>query len=248
MNICCWVLSGVVIFYCATFNFGKYRNLEPDSGNPYELARNYLKNNTGHNDLIISSLYNTVGGFYLGDMIREKNYNIYKNGRIDNIYYLASKIGESKIELDMVYPDSKKVKFFSLDRFEPVVSFENKGVRPSEVHIFKNKVEMNPLIRINETMLSVPEYFGNFGKVCKTQSDGQGVRISCNESPFACAKQVLNFPSVSKNDIQFVLLHHMNDKGTKRVSYASMRSMPPSAKAIKIKPPSTSYSTHLQAI
>ena len=72
MNICCWVLSGVVIFYCATFNFGKYRNLEPDSGNPYELARNYLKNNTGHNDLIISSLYDTVGGFYLGNMIREK--------------------------------------------------------------------------------------------------------------------------------------------------------------------------------
>jgi len=237
MNICCWVLSGVVIFYCATFNFGKYRNLEPDSGNPYELARNYLKNNTGHNDLIISSLYNTVGGFYLGDMIREKNFNIYKNGRIDNIYYLAPKAGESKVELDMVYPASKKIEFFSLDRFEPVVSFENKGVRPSEVHIFKNKVEMNPLIRINETMLSVPEYFGNFEKVCKTKIAGQGVRISCDESPFTCAKQVLNFHGVTKNDIQFVLLHHMNDKGTKRASYASMRSMPPSEKAIKEKLP-----------
>ena len=74
MNICCWVLSGVVIFYCTTFNFGKYRNLELDSGNPYELARNYLKNNAGSNDLIISSLRDTVGGFYLGAMIREKKF------------------------------------------------------------------------------------------------------------------------------------------------------------------------------
>ena len=61
---------------------GKYTNLHAASGNPYELARNYLKNNTGPNDLVISSLYDTLGGFYLGAMIREKNYNIYKNGRI----------------------------------------------------------------------------------------------------------------------------------------------------------------------
>ncbi len=153
MNICCWVLSGVVIFYCATFNFGKYRNLEPDSGNPYELARNYLKNNTGHNDLIISSLYNTVGGFYLGNMIREKNFNIYKNGRIENIYYLSPKVGESNIELDMVYPASKKIEFFSLDRFELVVSFGNKGVRPSEVHIYKLKAEINPLVHLKQQNL-----------------------------------------------------------------------------------------------
>ena len=225
MNICCWVLSGVVIFYCATFNFGKYRNLEPDSGNPYELARNYLKNNTGHNDLIISSLHNTVGGFYLGAMIREKNFNIYKNGWIENIYYLAPNAGESKIELDMVYPDIKKVKFLPLDKFKPVVSFENKGVRPSEVHIFKNKVEMDPLIRIDETMLSVPEYFGNFGKVCKTKIDGQGVRISCDESQFTCVKQVLSFHSVTKNDFQLVLFHHNNDSGTKTLSYATMKSI-----------------------
>ena len=70
---------------------GKYRSLESSSGNPYELARNYLKNNAGPNDLIISSLHDTVGGFYLGAMIREKNFNIYKNGRVENIYYLSQK-------------------------------------------------------------------------------------------------------------------------------------------------------------
>jgi hypothetical protein len=219
------LVSSYLIGCFFLLSVGKYKNLHSDSGNPYELTRSYLKNNTGHNDLIISSLHNTVGGFYLGDMIREKNFNIYKNGRIDN-YYLAPKAGESNIELEMVYPSPiGKIKFFSLDRFEPVVSFENKGVRPSEVHIFKNKVEMAPLISINETMLSVPEYFGNFGKVCKTQIDGQGVRISCNESPFACAKQVLNFPNVEKNDLQFILFHHINDKGTKTTSFASLKSL-----------------------
>jgi len=183
-----------------------------------------LKKNTGHNDLIISSLYDTVGGFYLGDMIREKNYNIYKNGRIDNIYYLAPKAGESKIELEMVYPASKKVKFLPLDKFKPVVSFENKGVRPSEVHIFKNKVEVNPLIRINETMLSVLEYFDKHGTVCKAQTHEQGVRVKCNASPFTCVKLVLNFPNVENNDRQFILFHHINDKGTKKTSFASLKS------------------------
>ena len=96
---------------------------------------------------------------------------------------------------------------------------------------------MNPLIRINETMLSVPEYFGNFEEVCKTKIDGQGVRISCDESPFTCAKQVLSFHGVTKNDTQLIFLHHINDKGTKTASYASLRSMPPSAKAIKEKLP-----------
>ncbi|MBT4259830.1 MAG: hypothetical protein HOD90_07930, partial [Nitrospina sp.] len=216
---------------------GKYTNLHADSGNPYELARSYLKNNAGPNDLIISSLYDTVGGFYLGDMIREKNFNIFKNERIENIYYLAPKADKSKIELEMVYPVNKKVKFLPLDKFKPVVSFENKGVRPSEIHIFKSKIGIHPLVNLEKKNLSLPEYFGNHEKVCKIQIDGQGIKIICDKSPFACAKQVLNFHSVTKNDIQFVLFHHTNDQGARRVSYASMRSMPPSAKAIKEKQP-----------
>jgi len=204
---------------------GKYKNLHSDSGNPYELTRSYLKNNAGPNDLIISSLHDTVGGFYLGDMIREKNFNIYKNGRIENIYYLAPKAGESKIELDMVYPASKKIEFFSLDRFEPVVSFENKGVRPSEVHIYKLKVEINPLVHLNQQNLSMLEYFDKHGTVCKAQTHEQGVRVKCNASPFTCVKQALNFPNVEKNDLQFILFHHINDKGTKTTSFASLKSL-----------------------
>ncbi|SVC07936.1 uncharacterized protein METZ01_LOCUS260790, partial [marine metagenome] len=211
---------------------GKYKNLHSDSGNPYELTRSYLKNNAGPNDLIISSLHDTVGGFYLGAMIREKNFNIYKNGRIENIYYLAPKVGESKIELDMVYPDIKKVKFLPLDKFKPVVSFENKGVRPSAVHIFKRKVEIYPVVDLNQSDLLIPGYYGNYKKVCNTQVDGQGIRVKCYGSKMSCAKHLLTL-SVKKIDLQFILFHHINDRGTKTVSYASMKSMDQSEKSRK---------------
>jgi hypothetical protein len=218
-------LAGILVCYFALFSFGKYRNFEPDSGNPYELTRAYLKDNTGPNDLIISSLYDTIGGFYLGDMIREKNSNIYKNGRIENVYYLAPKTGESKIELDMVYPERKKNGILPLDKFEPVVSYENNGVRPSKVHIFKRKVELKPIIHLNQQNLSMTNYFGNFGKSCKAQIAGQGIKMECDSSPISCANQVLTFSEVAKSDLQFVLFHHINNKGTKTVSHASMKSM-----------------------
>ncbi|MBT5257866.1 MAG: hypothetical protein HOL75_03015 [Nitrospina sp.] len=144
---------------------------------------------------------------------------------------------KSKIQLEMVYPVNKKVEFLPLDKFKPVVSFENKGVRPSEIHIFKSKIGIHPLVNLEKKNLSLPEYFGNYGNVCKIQIDGQGIKIICDKSPFTCAKQALNFRSVTENDIQFILFHHMNDQGTRKVSYASMRSMPPSAKAIKEKLP-----------
>ena len=53
----------------AFLNIGKYRNFEPNSGNPFELARNFFHENIGENDLIISALYDTKAGFYFGDII-----------------------------------------------------------------------------------------------------------------------------------------------------------------------------------
>ena len=170
-------LAGILICYFSFFSIGKYRNFEPDSGNPFELARSYLESNLGPNDLIISSLYDTKGGFYLGDMIRENNLNIYQNGRIENIYYLSPKTGESKIELDMAYPAHKKVKFVPLEKFEPVVSYENKGVRPSAVHIYKRKVGINSMVKFNQHDLSLPEYLGTFGKVCNPKLNISTVQI-----------------------------------------------------------------------
>jgi len=219
------LISSYLIGCFFLLTIGKYRNLEADSGNPYELTRNYLKNNAGPNDLIISSLYDTVGGFYLGDMIREKNYNIYKNGKIDNIYYLAPKSDESKIELELVYPASKKVKFLPLDKFKPAVSFQNKGVRPSEVHVLKSKVEISSLMSINQQDLLKIVFTNKDKKPCNSKIDGKGIRLNCGRAGMSCAAQLLVNPNIEKKDLQIILFDHVNDKGTVAISYASLKSL-----------------------
>jgi hypothetical protein len=222
-------LTGVLICYFALISVGKYRNFEPESGNPFELARSYLKEKTGPNDLIISSLYDTKVGFYFGDIIRKKNFNIYANGKIENIYYLGPNTGESKIEMDLVYPFSKRLEFLSLDKFEPMVSYKNSGVRPSAINIFRRRVELEPIINLNTTNLSIPSFVGNFGAACKVQNKVNGIRIRCDSSSFSCVENVLNIPNIEKNDLQLVFFHHVNDKGTNTLSYATVKSMPAEA-------------------
>jgi len=219
------LLAGILGCYFSFFSIGKYKNFEPTSGNPFELTRNYLENNIGPNDLIISSLYDTKGGFYLGGIIRRNNHNVYQNGRIENIYYLAPQTGESKIELAMAYPASKRIKFLPLDQFELMISYVNKGVRPSEVYIYKRNVGINPLVYFDQQNMLLPKYNGNYRKGCYKQADGQGIRIRCDRSPMACANRSLNFPNITKNDLQFILFRHVNDNGTRTNSFASLNSI-----------------------
>ena len=136
------LMAGIIFCYFFLFTTGKYKNFDPDSGNPFELAKTYLQENAGPNDLIISNLYETKAGFYLGELIRKKNSNIHNNHKIENIYYLTPRSGETKIRFQRVYPSSKLVGLLPLDKFKKVASFENRGVRPSAVHIFKRKVEL----------------------------------------------------------------------------------------------------------
>jgi len=219
------VLSCVLLIYFCLLSIGKYKNFEPKSGNPYELTRAYLQENIGPNDLILSNLYDTVGGFYLGDLMREKVSNIYNNGKIENIYYLTAKPTESKIRFQMAFPKSQSLELLPLDKFERVVSFENKGVRPSEVHIFKRKVDASPVVHLNAQALAIPEYFGNFNRTCKRRIDGEGLRISCENSQMACSNLQVTVNGVTENDFQFVLFHHQNDVGAKAISFASLKSM-----------------------
>ena len=219
------VLAGILVCYFSFFSLGKYRNFDPDSGNPYELARSYLENNIGPNDLIISSLYDTKGGFYLGDVIRKNNFNIYQSGRIENIYYLSPKTGESKIGLQMLYPAFRRARFLHLGQFESMVSYENKGVRPSEVHIYKRKVGINSMVHFDQQNLMMPSYSGNNRKACDIKINGQGVNLSCDESVMTCADVTLTFPNVEKSDIQFVLFRHMNTYGTRTLAFASIKSV-----------------------
>jgi hypothetical protein len=221
-----FVSSYLIGCFCL-LTIGKYTNLHADSGNPYELARNYLINNTGPNDLIISSLYDTVGGFYLGAMIREKNYNIYKNGRIDNIYYLAPKADESKMELEMVYPVNKKVKFLPLEKFEPVASYKNKGVRTTEVNILKRKVDIDSLINFNQQYLLKLRFTGKDKKFCNIKIEGQNLRLKC-EGEMACASRLISNPDIKETDEQVIFYNHVNDRGADAISYASLKSLDPS--------------------
>ena len=104
-------------------------------------------------------------------------------------------------------------------------SFKNEGVRPSEVHISKRAVGINPVAHLSQQSLLLPGYFGNFGKVCHTQVDGQGIRIRCDTSLFSCTNRPLAFLGVAKSDLQFVLFHHVNDTGTQTASYAAIKSV-----------------------
>lgn len=231
------LLTGIVFCYFFLFTTGKYKNFDPDSGNPFELTKAYLQENAGPNDLIISTLYDTKAGFYLGELIRGKNSNIQNNLKIENIYYLTPKSGETKVKFQMAFPASKSIELLALDKFEPVASFENQGVRPSAVHILKRKVDIQPVSNLNHQALAIPAYFGNYNKPCDKRVDGEGIRINCQKSQFACANQQLNLPGIGDDDLQFVLFHHLNDRGTKMVTFASMKSLankqaPTSGKAV----------------
>ena len=219
------IISGYLLVCFFLLAIGKYRNLEADSGNPYELARNYLENNSGPNDLIISSLYDTVGGFYLGNIIREKNLNIYKNGKIENIYYLAPGAEKLNISLQKIYPAIKNTELFPLNKFILSASFVNKGIRPSSVHVYKRKLKTDQLLHINQNLLSQLKYFGDYGKKCDEKITKQGIKISCYKSPISCTHQRFTFPNILETDFQLVLFHHNNDAGTKILSYATMKSI-----------------------
>jgi hypothetical protein len=214
----------IVILLTTLFISGKFRNLDAVSGNPFEKARNYLKRESGPNDLIISSLSDTVGGFYLGDLIREKTSNIYNNGEIENIFYLTSETNKPNISLQKIYPSIKNTELFSLSKFIVSASFENNGVRPSEIHIYKRKLKADQLLHIDQNLLSQLGYFGDNG-TCKKKNTSEGIRISCVKSPISCAHQRFTFPNTLEKDFQLVLFQHHNDSGTKTSSYATMKSI-----------------------
>ncbi len=218
------LISSYLIGCFFLLTVGKYKNLHSDSGNPYELTRSYLKNNAGPNDLIISSLHDTVGGFYLGDLIREKTSNIYINGKVENIFYLTSETDKPNISLQKIYPSIKNTELFSLSKFILLASFENNGVRPSEIHVYKRKLKADQLLHIDQNLLSQLRYFGDNGD-CKKKKTTEGIRISCTKSPISCTHQRFTFPNTSKNDFQLLLFHHHNDSGTQTLSYATMKSI-----------------------
>jgi hypothetical protein len=217
-------MSIIIILLATLFIFGKFRNLDAISGNPFEKARHHLKQESGPNDLIISSLPDTLSGFYLGGLIREKLFNIYNNGEIENIFYLTSKTDKPNILLQKIYPSIKNTALFSLSKFVISASFENNGVRPSEIHLYKRKLKADQLLHIDQSLLSQLDYFGDNGN-CEKKNTTEGIRLSCVKSPISCAHQKFTFPKNLENNLQLILFQHRNDSGTKTLSYATMKSI-----------------------
>ena len=208
---------------------GKYTNLHADSGNPYELARSYLKNNAGPNDLIISNLYPTLGNFYFGQFIRKQNKNIFQGNQLGSIYYLTPNKKERAISLPNL-PLLKKHKLIRLNKRLTVKSFTNEGVRGKHIDIYKIKVDSVSVVNLTANELGSLSYFGNGPSNCKTTIRAGGFSISCayKDSPFACSTQPLVSPKMKQGNFQMALFHHNNKNGTKKTSMALVNSLGPS--------------------
>ena len=211
-----WVLPGFIFLYFALLHFGKYEKLDGSSDNPYELARDYLKNNSGPNDLIISSVQDTTTGFYFGKMIRNKYKNIYKNEKINAIYFIDNNSLMDSIELKDVL--NKKQKVFNLRKFKISSVFSSQSLVKTRIIIYKIKILSN--IKLE---LSNKEFFGaQFlnDAVCKKTINNQGMRLNCESNTFACSDQIINFPAISKQHYQIVFLKFNSDHGTNFLNLA----------------------------
>ena len=82
------------------------------------------------------------------------------------------------------------------------------------------------MLHMDLNTLRRPQYFGNNGISCKAHINDQGMRAKCDElSPLFCASQTIKFPEVSENDLQFIFFRHVNDKGTRTLSFSSIKSL-----------------------
>ena len=207
--------TSILLIYFLMHTVGKYQNLEVKSGNPYQQVKSFLINNTAPTDLIISSLRDTVGGFYLGSLIRRQSVNIFKNDRLASVIYLTRNPDEKKIMLKNFSGQSEKV--IDLAGFSRVAHFKNSGVRGDQIFIYKSNPSSNrqSFVFGNDFLKSL-EYFGTDGQICRKQIEKGGVRLHC-KGYYACITSEFNFPKllISKNNYQLSIFNHVNDRGTK---------------------------------
>ncbi|QPJ65014.1 MAG: DUF2339 domain-containing protein [Candidatus Nitrohelix vancouverensis] len=215
-------LIALTAFCFVYLHASKLSRLDIASGNPYEQAQRYLKENVANNDLVISTLPDAMGAFYFGSLIREQTRKIYENGRLDRVYYLAPEEDLKSIEMEPALTPGKKEAVASMDGFEVVARFRNSGARPSSVIIYRRTVGTPPLARLESDLLGIPDYFGNKGRVCDKQTTGKGFRLNCGDSVVVCANQIFQLPEKKNQKGQIVIFHHVNDKGMRVVSLGAV--------------------------
>tara|TARA_B100000686_G_scaffold354567_1_gene465489 strand:+ start:3681 stop:4670 length:990 start_codon:yes stop_codon:yes gene_type:complete len=220
-------LGLLLVVYFVLLAFGKYRAIDAASGNPYEQAREYLKDNTKENDLIIGigsgGIRETTGNFYFSDLIRSKIKQINEKKMIKNIFVLTSHIPVKDIPLKKYFSNqSSEVEgFLKMEYFKLVAYFRNSGVRGKRVYIFRSSVSEQQGFYFDHQNLASIGFFGQDGAQCKTSSVANGVRLFCGDSRIACSNRYLNLPLKIKGDYYlFGLLNHVNDVGTNSKSAA----------------------------
>lgn len=199
----------------------KLSRLSFSSGNAFEKSRQFLAEHIEENDLIASSLQDTVGGFYFGEMIREQTRSIFNSGKLSSVYFISKEHSATAISLSPTVDISHKAEVISLKEFEKIASFENGGQRPSAVHIFKKRVDTESLMKTTPELFSNQEYFGAQGKQCSKETSSEGFRLTCSRDGFACVNQIFSLPAQGKG--QFVIFHHINDRGTRSVSLSALK-------------------------
>jgi hypothetical protein len=216
----------ILIVYFVFFSWGKYKNTDAISGNPYASALHYLKANSASTDIVISRAYDTLSEFYFGEFIRQQTVNIYNEGQLTGIYYITSKRNEKSVSLFKSFNNIFRTKpLFDLSSFKLVANFVNNGVRSSEIYIYKLNLDVKKQIAINHNTLSSVKYFGNHGIPCENFKEQNGYRLQCGNTPFICADRNIAFKGIKKDAFQLVILNAINDFGTKHVSSAFFNSL-----------------------
>ena len=214
------ILAGILLIYFSMLSIGKYQNLEAKSGNPYEQVKSFLLNETGSTDLIISSLRDTVGGFYLGDTIRDHTSNIFNNDHLEAIIYLTRNHAEEGITLKNYFRQPGE--FIDLSRFSKVAQFENHGVRGKQIFVYKSKLKESHLARnLSQDILKKFEYVGGDGKLCRKEMEGKDFKLLC-EGTLACTRNEIKSSNieVSQDHYQLLIFYNIKDSGTRHPSIA----------------------------
>jgi hypothetical protein len=221
-----WVLTGFTLLYFSFLHIGKHENLDSNSGNPYELAREYLKKNSGPNDLIILSVPDTTNAFYFSKIIEKRIKNIYENNKLDNIIFLNS---SPKAEIALYnYYGRNPIAFNFENGLLNVNKFKNQGVRGSNIKIHKKFILEQYTLDLNLTLLSGTEYIGDSNQCTKSNFlIRQGFFLSCPDSRIVCSESKFNLSTLkTRNHKQLVILKHLNLKGTSFRTLAFLESIP----------------------
>jgi hypothetical protein len=212
------VLFLAIYFVCLMT--GKYQNMDGNSGNPFEKSRQYLIKNSKPNDLIISSLQDTVSGFYFGKLILDQNKTIFKMEDLNAIYYLShSQANPPKIKLQNYLSEKKSLGLE--DSFNELAHFENGGVRGKEIFIYKMDIGTVQKVSLGWEQLIEFNFFGGEGK-CEKKRGEFGLQLQCPKSILACSDG-FQFPGLSLDGFfQLILFSYRNELGTRSKTMVSL--------------------------